>query len=122
MKYMTKGGTLLPQIMIRSIVLSIAFMFASLTMGFAFLFFALGFFQYVQWFFPYSQPAYSMAIWILNLKHMPPKLLKPDIPLHRYLLLIIKGVMVIAFFYLGIYILLTQGFCNQNLICWAIKK
>jgi len=95
----------------------------ALAFGIAFFIITSSLWLGLRWFSLYWQPAYFLLfIKLADIRDIPPELSKPDLPWYRIIILLIKAAIVLGIFYLGVNILIKQGFCGQSLICLTIQN
>lgn len=101
--------------------LSVLLVLCSLVLGIAFFLIIYGLWLGFQWIGPYWAPTYRIIKRIdapintqTDLEHLP-------ITWWIIIPLIIKATLVGAMVYLGVYVLITKGFLNQNFI-WLLLR
>jgi hypothetical protein len=108
-----------PNLLLRLIAITVILEFSSLALGFAFFLIVHGLIFGVLWFMFYWEPAYRIYTRILQLP--PTQFVRAPIPWWRIGLLGVKAIIILFFLYLGMRILISNGFLGQNLI-YAIFK
>ena len=116
----TKGGDITSKILLLILGKTLLFLFFSFLLGFGFILIAFATFLGVLWFFPYWQPAYDVVIKVANLTHAPKDLIRFHLPWYYVPILGLKAIAVLFMLYIGFDLLISQGLCNQNLICMLL--
>jgi hypothetical protein len=88
--------------------------FSALALGIAFFLLVHGVIFGIIWFAFYWEPAYRIYTRVVNIEST--RFIKLPLPWWRIILLCIKGLLVLLFFYIGVKVILDNGLLGQNLI------
>lgn len=112
----TDNGRLASRLLLKAIGISLLFNFFAMLFGIGFGLMANAVFLFILRFFSYWQPAYTFGVKIIGLKHVPPKIPKIHTPWYVYPILLLYLIPILAMFYVGLNMVISGGFLDQNII------
>jgi hypothetical protein len=115
------NGRLASRLLLKAIGIGFLFNFCAMLFGIGFGLMANAFILFIFRMFSYWQPAYTIGVKIIGLKHVPTKLPKVRTPWYIYPILLLYLLPMIAMFYVGLDMVISGGFLNQNMIYWLIE-
>ena len=118
---LSDNGRLTSKIFLKAFGKILLFMLCALVVGLGFFLMANAVYLFILRFFLYWQPAYSIYVKVIDLKHAPPKLPKIPIPWYQYPILLFYFGLCLGLFYIGFDIVVSGGFLDQNMIYWFIE-
>ena len=109
-----RGNKSNPQQFFRLWIIVVVLELSAMALGIAFFLMVHGLIFGIAWFVPFWEPAHRIYSKVLNTQAS--EFVRAPIPWWRVILLIVKALLVLFFFYLGIKYLMEDGFLGQNII------
>ena len=117
----TDDGRLLSKILLKIIGMSLLLNLCAIVFGIGFGLMVNAVILFMIRHFLYWQPAYAVVMKVLGLQHVPARLPKIPIPWYMYIILLLHLLPILVMFYVGLDMVISGGFLDQNMIYWFIE-